>query len=243
MNIFKKTAIALTGMAVIFFGVNSASAESLKELEAKWGTPHSVKVMADGVERRIYGEKDVEIGYFYFMVKNGQVVDSGTTQTIDKVVKTTNTHKLSGLMSSYFKTNKTKVADLTAKYGEPVNKSTYDNGMERLVYGPADAEAGYNVFVVMNGTVIDQGRTNILVEDAKEVDGPYVSPFMANWYKNHPKNLAFLNKKYGKAVSVKEYKNGLKKMVFGSKDSETGYNFFIIKNEQVIDRGFQNSQS
>ncbi len=105
------------------------------------------------------------------------------------------------------------------------------------------SEAKIRIVKIKNGTVIDQGRTNILVEDAKEVDGPYVSPFMASWYKDHPKSLAFLNKKYGKAVSVKEYKNGLKKMVFGSKDSETGYNFFIIKNGQVIDRGFQNSQS
>ncbi|MCP4163176.1 MAG: hypothetical protein GY760_24200 [Deltaproteobacteria bacterium] len=243
MNFLKNAVIAMTGVAVIFLGVNSVSAESLKTLETKWGAPKSVKELASGVERRIYGEKDVEVGYFYFLIKDGEVVDRGTIQNLDKVEVKTNKHEMSGLMSSYFKGNNTTIADLKAKYGEPVNNSTYDNGMERIVFGPKDAVVGYNVFVVVNGTVIDQGTTNLLIEDAIEVEGPMVSPFMAKWYKNHPKSVAFLTQKYGKAVSVKEYKNGMKKMVFGSKDAETGYNFFIIKNGQVIDRGFQNSQS
>ncbi|MCP3926553.1 MAG: hypothetical protein GY714_28670 [Desulfobacterales bacterium] len=242
MNFLKKAIVAMT-VAVIFLGVNSASAESLKTLEAKWGTPKSVKELANGVERRIYGEKDVVVGYFYFLIKDGEVVDRGTIENLDKIELKTNTHKMSGLMSSYYKKNNIKVADIKAKYGEPVNKSTYDNGMERIVFGPADAITGYNVFVVMNGRVVDQGTTNILIKDAIEPEGPAISPFMAKWYKNHPKSVAFLNRKWGKPVSVKEYKNGMKKMVFGSKDAETGYNFFIIKNGQVIDRGFTDSQS
>jgi hypothetical protein len=243
MNVFKKAVIAMTGVAVILLGANSASAESLSSLESKWGAPKSVKALKNGVEKRVYGEKDVEVGYFYFLVKDGEVVGDGVTQNLDTVSEKTNTHKSSGLMSSYYKSKKTTVADLNAKFGKVVNKSTYANGMERVVFGPADAEVGYNVFVTMNGSVVDQGTTNILVKDAIEVDAPKVSPFMTNWYKNHPKSVSFLNAKWGKPVSVKEYKNGMKKMVFGSKDSETGYNFFITKDGQVIDRGFTNSQS
>jgi hypothetical protein len=241
MNVFKKAVIAMTGVAVIFLGVNSASAESLSSLETKWGAPKSVKVLSNGVEKRVYGEKDVEIGYFYFLIKDGEVTGRGTTQNLDIVSKTTNNHKASGLMSSYYKNNKTTIANIKAKYGEPVNKSTYSNGMERLVFGNADSVIGYDVFVSMNGTIIDQGTTNILVKDAIEVDGPKVSPFMNNWFTKHPKSVAQLNKKYGKAVKVIEYKNGMKKMVFGSKDAVTGYKFYITKDGKAIDSGYTNS--
>ena len=40
-----------------------------------------MKALKNGVEKRVYGEKDVEVGYFYFLVKDGQVIDRGFTNS------------------------------------------------------------------------------------------------------------------------------------------------------------------
>lgn len=239
MNILKKTTIAIAGAALLLTGVNSASAESLKSLEAKWGKPVSIKKLTNGSERRVYGEKDVEVGYFYFIIKDGQVIDRGVTPNPDrKESRKANIPTISGLMGSYYKNNKTKVADIKAKFGEPVNTSRYDNGMERLVFGPYDSNAGYRVFVADKGTIVDEGRTSILVKVEKEAEGPSISSFMASWYKKHPKSVSELKAEFGEPTSVKVYKNGMKRVVFGPKDVVIGSNYFIVKDGQVIDSGY-----
>ena len=50
---------------------------STDQLKAKWGEPANVIQMKAGVEKMIFGPKDVVIGYTYFLVRDGQVVGRG----------------------------------------------------------------------------------------------------------------------------------------------------------------------
>lgn len=254
-SIFKKMLVTITGVAIVLTGANSANAEnfvqkyyknnpvSLEKLEKSWGAPVSVKEISEGIEKRVYGTKDSEIGYNYFLLKNGMVIDRGVTQLSGSQMKKLTSPKMSRLVSSYFKSNKTTVDDMVKKYGEPVSKKIYPNGMERVVFGPSDSETGFRYYITLNGRVLDGGLTSYYSKKAESKDAPEVSKFMVKWYEKHPKSVAYITKKWGKPLSVKEYKNGMKKMVFGPKDAIMGYNFFITKDGQVIDRGITDSNS
>lgn len=252
MKAITKALFTITTL-VLFLGVNLVSAEtfvqsyyknnptSLETLEAKWGNPVSVKAIGDDIEMRVYGEKDVEIGYNYFIVKDGIVKDRGVTKSIGKKPIEAKGPKFSGWMPEFYKTTHRTVEQMVAKFGEPVQATTYPNGMERIVFGPIE-QGMYGFVIVLNGRVLDAGPTELQAvhNDKEELK---VSPFMTNWYKKHPKSVAFVTEKWGKPVSVRDYKNGMKRMVFGPKDAELGYQFFITKDGQVIDRGVTNSDS
>jgi hypothetical protein len=254
-SIFKNVLVTITGVAIVLTGVNSANAASyvqkyyknnqvsLEKLEKKWGTPVNVKEISEGIEKRVYGTKDSEIGYNYFLLKDGLVIDRGVTQLSQKQMKKLTSPKMSRLVSSYFKRNKRTVQDMIKKYGEPVSKKIYPNGMERVVFGPSDSEVGFRYYVTLNGRILDGGLTSYNSKIAEDKDAPKVSQFMTKWYKKHPKSVVYITKKWGQPISVKEYKNGMKKMVFGPKDAVMGYNFFITKDGKVIDRGITDSNS
>ncbi|MCP4162028.1 MAG: hypothetical protein GY760_18300 [Deltaproteobacteria bacterium] len=254
MKAIKKAIITLTGFAVLFFGANTVSAEtfvqsyyksnpvSVKALESEWGKPLSVKIIGDDIEKRVYGKKDVEVGYNYFIVKAGVVTDRGVTQSLSKKPDEVYKHKFSGWMPEYYKSTKKTVSDIISEYEEPIYSKTYANGMEKFVFGPIEQDT-FAYIISLNGRVLDAGTIENFHVHKAEKKELKVSPFMSSWYKKHPKSVAFITKKWGKPLSVKKYKNGLKKMVFGPKDAEMGYQFFITKDGQVVDRGVTESKS
>ena len=269
MNILKKATLLLAAI-MVFFVVNNASAEiSANSLDMSWGKPVSVTMLAGGVEKRVYGPVDVVVGYSYFLIKNGRVIEKGYTGVshIDKLdgetrvvvansvskEKKASLPKISGLMASHYKNNKTSVMDIKAKYGKSINTHMYANGMKRFVFDTekqtlvnsnnkngraAGGITGYKYVISKDGRVLDEGFTRVLFNNTKDPVGPNVSPFMANWYKNNPQKVSSVTDKLGKPVKVKNYKNGMTRLIFGDKDVEVCSAYLIANAGQVVDKGY-----
>jgi hypothetical protein len=269
MNILKKATLLLAAI-MVFFVVNNASAEvSANSLDKSWGKPVSVIMLAGGVEKRVYGPIDVVVGYSYFHIKNGRVIEKGYTGVshTDKIdgekrvvfansvskPKKASLPEISGLMASHYKNNRTSVMDIKAKYGKPINKHMYANGMERFVFDTekqtlinsnseneraAGGITGYKYVIARDGRVLDEGFTRVLFNNTKVPVGPNVSPFMANWFKKHPQKVSSVTNKLGKPVDVKNYKNGMTRLIFGDKDVEVCSAYVIGKAGQVVDKGY-----
>lgn len=269
MNILEKATLLLAAI-MVFFVFNNASAEiSANSLDMSWGKPISVTMLAGGVEKRVYGPIDVVVGYSYFLIKNGRVIEKGYTGVshTDKIdgekrvvfansvskEKKASLPKISGLMASHYKNNKTSVMDIKAKYGKPISSNKYTNGMERFVFDTeiqtlanlsdesertAGGFTGYKYVIAKDGRVLDEGFTRVLFNNTKDPVGPNVSPFMANWYKNHPQKISSVTNKLGKPVEVKNYKNGMTRLIFGDKDVEVCSAYVVGKAGQVVDKGY-----
>ncbi|MCP3922601.1 MAG: hypothetical protein GY714_08460 [Desulfobacterales bacterium] len=244
----KRVLIAVTAVALLI-GVSSASAyesriqkyfksnpTTVKQLEMKWGDAVSVHVISEGLEKRIYGEKDAEIGYTYFIVKDGIVIDQGVTPSLyQKAKKATKPH-LSRLMSVYYKKNNVTLKSRIKKYGKPLSTTTFPNGMKRVIFNYGDAQTGKKFFISHNGRILDAGMTQVSAKKSSDTT-PKISKFMKKWFKKHPMSLKAITKKYGQPISTKVLKNGMTKMVFGPRDAVAGYKFFILQNGMAVDSG------
>ncbi len=52
---------------------------TVDELKAKWGNPVSNHDYDNGIKKLTFGPKDSEVGYTYFLIKDGMVVDKNYT--------------------------------------------------------------------------------------------------------------------------------------------------------------------
>lgn len=52
---------------------------TVDDLTAKWGTPVSSHDYSNGIKKLVFGPKYPEIGYTYFLIKDGMVVDYNIT--------------------------------------------------------------------------------------------------------------------------------------------------------------------
>ena len=141
-------------------------------------------------------------------------------------------------LTSYFESNPTSIEDLKSKWGEPANVVKMENGVEKLIFGPKDAEIGYTCFFVKDNRVIDRGITDSLEKPqvVAQSKGPELKSYMASYYKTHPMSVETLKAKYGEPLSNHDYDNGIKKLTFGPKDAEVGYTYFLIKDGVVVDQ-------
>jgi hypothetical protein len=135
---------------------------SADQLKASWGEPVNVIKMAGGVEKLIFGPKDVEVGYTYFLTRAGRVIDRGTTEDdgIENVSRTGKDPEPCSLMGNYYKTHPMTMDELTAKWGTPVSSYDYNNGIKKLVFGPKDVVIGYTYFLIKDGMVVDYNVTS-----------------------------------------------------------------------------------
>ncbi len=62
----------------------------------------------------------------------------------------------SGVMANYYASNPTNVSDLKEKWGNPVHRQTFGNGITKLTFGPYDSMVGYTIFLSKNGMVVDK---------------------------------------------------------------------------------------
>ena len=132
---------------------------SVDQLDASWGTPVNVITIAKGVEKRIYGPKDVVIGYTYFITDNGQVIDRGVTGSTEKQAAKAAGPVAKGHMANYYAAHPVTVDELKAEWGSYISNHDYDNGIKKLTFGPKDPEVGYTYFLVKDGMVIDKKVT------------------------------------------------------------------------------------
>lgn len=212
---------------------------SVQDLKSDWGEPENIVTKENGVQKMIFGPKDVEIGYTYFLVQNGQIIDRGTTNSLEKnAVAKTKGPVAKGSMAQYYQTNPVSEKNLVEKLGKPAGSCTYENGVTRLYYGPKDPEIGYTTYLVKNGMIIDKNHSMIMDknQNQSEYQGPEARGWMANYYKTHPMTLEQLKTRYGTPISNHDYPNGVKKLTFGPKDAEIGYTYFLVKDGMVIDK-------
>jgi hypothetical protein len=216
-----------------------ANPVSVDQLDASYGTPVNVITIAKGVEKRIYGPKDVVIGYTYFITDNGQVIDRGVTDSAEKQASNKAiSPEAKGIMANYYKANPLSVKELEEEMGAPVQTCSYVNGSQKLFYGPKDVVAGYNYFLVKDGMVIDKNVSGTLEsnEIAVAYAGPEAKGRMAAYYASNPMTVDELRAKWGKHISNHDYDNGIKVLTFGPKDPEVGYTYFLVKDGMVIDK-------
>jgi hypothetical protein len=134
---------------------------SVEALTAKWGKSASNIDYDNGITKMTFGPKHPEVGYIYFLIKDGMVVDKNSTDTLEKKSETV---KYAGptpktLMANYYKSNPMSVDELTAKWGNPVSNHEYDNGIKKLTFGPKDVMVGYTYFLTKDGMVVDKNVT------------------------------------------------------------------------------------
>ncbi len=133
-----------------------------KDLVAKYSAPVSEKTFKNGVERVVFGPKDSTIGYLSFLVKDGNVISAGTTDSADKsmVVAAKTERKSNSLTAKYYTNNNVTVKDIESNWGAPQKVEKLDNGTEKRVYGPKDSMIGYQYFLSLDGKVVDRGVTD-----------------------------------------------------------------------------------
>lgn len=134
---------------------------SVNELKDGWGAPAAVCDYKNGVTKMTYGPKDIVVGYTYFLVKDGKVIDKNHTSKLEKnrIAKTCEEPKTSSLMAKHYAENPISMEELKAKLGQPISNHDYPNGVKKLTYGPKDPEIGYTYYIVKDGKVIDQNVT------------------------------------------------------------------------------------
>ncbi|MCP4672100.1 MAG: hypothetical protein GY857_12420, partial [Desulfobacula sp.] len=92
----KSVYISVIVIGVLFFAGTTVQAKTwmaryyeknpmgLDQLTTDYGSPLNTIEMEDGVKKMIFGPKDVMIGYTYFLVKDGMVLDRNITDTLGK---------------------------------------------------------------------------------------------------------------------------------------------------------------
>jgi hypothetical protein len=131
---------------------------TLDQVTAIHGSPLNTIEMEGDVKKMIFGPKVSELGYTYFLIKDGMVLDKNHTSTLGKkkeVVKYAGPTPKT-IMNNYYKSNPMTVAELKAKWGTPVSNHDYDNGIKKLTFGPKVSEIGYTYFLVKDGMVVDK---------------------------------------------------------------------------------------
>ena len=228
---------AHAGWMVSYYKNNPMTVE---ELKSNWGEPANIVSMENGVEKMVFGPKDVMIGYTYFLVKEGMVINRGTTDSLGKssVSKAKSGPVAKTFMGNYYKANPVSEDALRAQLGKPVAAYTYENGITRLYYGPKDVEIGYTTYLIKDGMVIDKNSSHFIDKKDTRIasKGPEAKGFMANYYKANPTTVEQLKAQYGSPISNHDYENGVSKLTFGPKDVVIGYTYFLVKDGMVIDK-------
>ncbi len=135
---------------------------SLASIKAAYGEPLNVIALEDGVQKMIFGPKDVEMGYTYFLIKDNQrVIDKGMCDSLEKQPKKIvfPDPEPEGILARYYSRHPMTVAQLKARWGEPIRVHEYDNGVTKMVFGPETAELGCTYFLIKDGMVADRNTT------------------------------------------------------------------------------------
>jgi len=132
---------------------------SIEDLKSEWGEPANVVQKKDGVIKMIYGPKITDIGYTCFFIKDNMVIDKGVTDSLEKPTTASNkkAHAFNSWMAKHYRKNPMSVDKLKEKYGEPLRSQDYDDGVQKLTFGPKIADIGYTTFFIQNGMVVDKG--------------------------------------------------------------------------------------
>jgi len=125
------------------------------------GKPESARELADGAVEMFYkyaGAQD--IGYRYFLVKDGKIIASGTTAAAlsDPKEEAKNAPKTMYVSQAYYRNHPTSIESVEATWGKPVQVKTFANGTEERLYKYAGTQdIGYRFFLIKDGKVMASG--------------------------------------------------------------------------------------
>lgn len=104
-----------------------------EEVDQTWGKPVAVRMLEDGSEERYYKtDNTMKIGLRYFLVKNGTVITSGTS---DVTGAPEPKRELEGIpMYSVQETGTETVAEVESVWGKPIGTKKLANGLEERYY-------------------------------------------------------------------------------------------------------------
>jgi hypothetical protein len=151
----KPAGLPVSQMSKNFWSSHPTAVESIM------GKPDSMRKLDDGSVEMFYkyaGTSD--IGYRYFLVKDGQIVASGTTDKALTNPKTADAKATRTIYAStdYYQNHPTTVAAVDAAWGKPVAIKTLSNGLEERLYKYSTTlDVGYRFFLIKDGKVVASG--------------------------------------------------------------------------------------
>ena len=247
------------GMAAAFDQTSKAFYDkhpmSVDQVKKQWGKPTAVVESKGDVEKLYFKLKDaylVDTAYRFFVVKDGMVLYSGLSQTIDKRsdIKKPEQFPISRLDQAYYKKNMISVEKLEKVMGDPIlTKPTSTGGLVYVykIKNPWLVDSAYQYFIVKDGRVMGSGATDVISET--QIGGgsskpKYVKELSKIFYQKHPLSVADVDRVWGKPVTVKQldvmtqerfYKNEA-----GTQKTQK-YRYFVVENDKVIASGLSNS--
>ncbi|MFH1982785.1 MAG: hypothetical protein ABIL58_13155 [Pseudomonadota bacterium] len=252
-GVFAGTAAAFDQTSQAFYEKHPMSADQVKK---QWGKPTAVVKSAGDTEKLYYKLKDsfiVDTAYRFFVIKDGTVLYSGLSQTIDKTgdSKKPEQFPVSRLDQAYYKKNMVSVEKLEKVMGDPVVTKPIASGGLVYVYKmktPWLVDTAYQYFIVKDGRVMGSGATDSIGETqigGKGTTKPeYVTELSKIYYQKHPLSVADVDRVWGKPAAVKQL-DVMTQERFYNNEAGTGvmqkYRYFVIENDAVIASGLSNT--
>jgi hypothetical protein len=251
---------ALAGTAAAFDQTSKAFYEkhpmSVDQVKKQWGKPTAVVKSAGDTEKLYYKLKDaylVNTAYRFFVIKDGAVLYSGLSQTIDKKgdQKKPEQFPVSRLDQAYYKKNMVSVEKLEKVMGDPLVTKPIASGGVVYVYkmkNPWIVDSAYQYFIVKDGRVMGSGATDVISETQLSGKGAtkpeYVMALSKIYYQKHPLSVTDVDRVWGKPVAVKQL-DVMTQERFYNNEGGTGmlqkYRYFVVENDTVIASGLSDT--
>jgi len=250
----------LVGTAAAFDQTSQAFYEkhpmSMDEVKKQWGKPTAVVKSEGGVEKLFFKLKDsfiVDTAYRFFVIKDGMVLYSGLSQTIDRQRehKKPSQFPISRMDEAYYKKNMVSAQKLIDVMGTPLKKTKTADGGLVYVYKIKNAwlvDTAYQYFIVKDGRVMGSGATDVI--STTEMSGKtssepkYVKALSKIYYEGNKLTVDEVDRVWGKPVAVKKldaiteerfYKNE------GGTEIVQQYRYFVVEKGRVIASGLSNT--
>ena len=260
------SAIVGTGLILLFFVVGCSDTlsrsfythhpRSAQEMEEVWGKPVDIAVLDDGVERRTYTIQSpyTDLGYRYFLIKDGMVLASGITDAGKTLPQDTHGESVgfdaSDLSKAFYAKHKTTVAHLDSTWGQPLVVQDTDDGTQFRTY---EIQAPYTdfkfrKFIVKEGIVV---ASRISPEKGFNVDSNRqdyrqieINEVSHRYYQKHPMSLEAVETAWGAPVIIQKADTGMEKRTYRLQmpiDAAFAFRFFIIEDGMVVCSGISDT--
>lgn len=246
------TAAAFDQTSMAFYEKHPMTAD---EVKSKMGKPTKT-VKAHGVEKLYYKIQHnflVDTAYRFYVIKDGKVLYSGLSQTIEggKEIKKAEQFPISRLDQAYYQKNMVSVDKLEKVMGKPMLIKPSTGGTNVYVYkmkAPWIVDSSYQYFIVKNGRVMGSGATDVVIkEDVKDegkVKPQYVKELSKIFYEKHHLSVAEVDKVWGTPLVVKKLSDTVEERFYSNKEGTQTilkYRYFVVENGQVIASGVADS--
>lgn len=173
-----------------------------EEVDQAWGKPVAVRALEDGSEERYYKTNNPMItGFHYFLVKNGKVFDSGTSNVTGAPEPK---KELKGVpMYSVQEAGAETVAEVERVWGKPIGTKKLASGLEERYYKIDNTmKIGDRMFLFKEGKVVG---TTIATFQAFPTGEKYYETALEN--ADAVQSIAMANRMKGSEKEIKSFVN------------------------------------